>query len=64
MHTLTTDLRLATNWLATIGQLAKILKASRVRLDKDYVCLGVSNHWNGIWNGTVEWKMEWNGQCS
>ena len=25
---------------------------------------GVSNHWNGIWNGTVEWKMEWNGECS
>ena len=19
---------------------------------------GVSNHWNGIWNGTMEWKME------
>ena len=24
---------------------------------------GVSNRWNGIWNGTVEWKMEWNGKC-
>ena len=24
---------------------------------------GVSNRWNGIWNGTVEWKMEWNGEC-
>ena len=24
---------------------------------------GVSNCWNGIWNGTVEWKMEWNGEC-
>ena len=23
---------------------------------------GVSNHWTGIWNGTVEWKMEWNGE--
>ena len=21
---------------------------------------GVSNRWTGIWNGTVEWKMEWN----
>ena len=20
---------------------------------------GVSNHWNGMWNGTVEWNMEW-----
>ena len=25
---------------------------------------GVSNHWNEIWNGMVEWKMEWNGECS
>ena len=24
--------------------------------------LGVSNRWNGIGNGTVEWKMEWNGE--
>ena len=24
---------------------------------------GVSNRWNGIWNGTVEWKMEWSGEC-
>ena len=24
----------------------------------------VSNHWNGIWNGTVAWKMEWNSECS
>ena len=24
---------------------------------------GVSNRWNGIWNGTVEWNetVEWNG---
>ena len=22
--------------------------------------VGVSNHWTGIQNGTVEWKMEWN----
>ena len=22
----------------------------------------VSNHRNGIWNGTMEWKMEWNGE--
>ena len=20
--------------------------------------MGVSNHWTGIWNGTMEWKME------
>ena len=26
--------------------------------------LGVSNCWIGIWNGTVEWKMEWNGECT
>ena len=26
--------------------------------------MGVSNCCNGIWNGTVEWKMEWNGECS
>ena len=25
---------------------------------------GVSNHWNGIWNEMVEWKMEWNGECT
>ena len=25
---------------------------------------GVSNRWNGIWNRTVEWKMEWNGECT
>ena len=25
---------------------------------------GVSNHWNGIWIGTVEWKMEWNDECT
>ena len=24
----------------------------------------VSNHWNRIWNGTVEWKMEWNSGCT
>ena len=24
---------------------------------------GVSNCWNGIWNGMVERKMEWNGEC-
>ena len=24
----------------------------------------VSNRWTGIWNGTVEWKMEWNGECT
>ena len=23
---------------------------------------GVSNRLTGIWNGTVEWKMEWNGE--
>ena len=26
-----------------------------------YSCMGVSNCWNGIWNGTVKWNMEWNG---
>ena len=25
---------------------------------------GVSNHWTGIWNGMMEWKMDWNGECS
>ena len=24
---------------------------------------GVCNHWTGMWNGTMEWKMEWNGRC-
>ena len=23
---------------------------------------GVSNRWNGIWNGTIKWKMEWNSE--
>ena len=23
---------------------------------------GVSNRWNGIWYGTMEWKMKWNGK--
>ena len=23
-----------------------------------------SNRCNGIWNGMVEWKMEWNGECT
>ena len=27
---------------------------------KDGFSWGVSNRWIGIWNGTVEWKMEWN----
>ena len=26
--------------------------------------LGVSNHWTGIWNETMEWKMEWNSECT
>ena len=26
--------------------------------------LGVSSHWTGIWNGTVEWKMEWKSYCT
>ena len=26
--------------------------------------LGVSNHWTEIWNGTIEWKMEWNSECA
>ena len=25
---------------------------------------GVSNRWNGIWNGMVERKMKWNGECT
>ena len=29
-----------------------------------YFYVGVSNRWTGIWNGTVEWKMEWNGECT
>ena len=24
--------------------------------------MGVSNHWTGIWNEAVEWKMEWNSE--
>ena len=24
----------------------------------------VSICWTGIWNGTVEWKIEWNGECT
>ena len=24
--------------------------------------LGVSNRWTGIWNRTMEWKMEWNSE--
>ena len=25
---------------------------------KKCLVYGVSNHWNGIWTGTVEWTME------
>jgi len=25
---------------------------------------GVYRPWTEIWNGTVEWKMEWNGECT
>ena len=25
---------------------------------------GVSNRWAGKWNEKVEWKMEWNGECT
>ena len=25
---------------------------------------GVSNRWTGIWNGTMEWKMEWNNKLT
>ena len=25
-----------------------------------FLPLGVSNCWTGMWNGTMEWKMEWN----
>ena len=24
--------------------------------------MAVSSRWTGIWNGTVEWKMEWNSE--
>ena len=30
----------------------------------DVVVRDVSNRWNGIWNGMVERKMDWNGECS
>ena len=26
--------------------------------------LGISNRWTGVWNGMVEWKMKWNGECT
>jgi len=26
--------------------------------------MGDSNCWTGIWNGTVEWEMERNGECT
>ena len=26
------------------------------------ITVNVSNQWTGIWNGTVEWKMEWNSE--
>ena len=26
--------------------------------------MGVSNWCTAIWNGTMEWKMEWNGECT
>ena len=28
------------------------------------VQMGDSNCWTGIWNGTVKWKMERNGECT
>ena len=24
--------------------------------------MGISNHWNGIWNGMMERKTEWNSE--
>ena len=27
-----------------------------------YPIMDVSNHWTGIWNGTMDWKMEWNSE--
>ena len=36
----------------------QIVKASGIPDAK-----GVSNCWNGIWNGMVEWKMKWNDEC-
>ena len=24
--------------------------------------MGFSNHCNGIWNGMIEWKMEWKSE--
>ena len=29
---------------------------------REVCCIGISNHWNEIWNGTMEWKMESNSE--
>ena len=26
--------------------------------------MGVSNRWTGIWSGTMEWRIEWNSECT
>ena len=44
----------------TWGSVYIISTASHMIIRIRYYKLGVSNHWNGIWNGTTEWKMEWN----
>ena len=31
-------------------------------LTTDQELQGVSNRWTGIWNRTMEWKMEWNSE--
>ena len=72
-HTCIYDSRYASTWkqfllwmMEMVGTLMtssfnlRLLGASWIK-KKHYSVPGVSNRWNGIWNGTVEWKMEWNG---
>ena len=44
------------------------VKGSATQFDSRLVIVvsnrGASNRWTEIWNGTVEWKMEWNGKCT
>jgi len=40
-------------------------KAASLNLSDLLLQAGVSNCWTRIWNGgMVEWKMEWNSECS
>ena len=32
------------------------------QLDMQHPWESISNHWTGIWNGTMKWKMEWNNE--